>query len=586
MANRKPNPALDYARAVLSGEIVAGLMVRQAAQRHLDDLERAKEKGWVFDIDAGNRAIDFLELCHHTEGDLSREPCTCEESDEGFDECRRRLRLELWQKFYIASIFGWKRRNVRGRLVRRFKVSYLQVARKNGKTFKLAGIGLKLLLADDEPGAQIFSGATKEAQARIVLAQAANFLETSPDLRGQAELLGSFTKRQAIFDEATLSSFRPLGRDSKSEDGWNPHGALIDEYHAHPSDDLLEVLESGMGARSQPMVAIITTAGLTLDGNPCKELRDHGERVLRGEAEDDQTFFLIYERDADDDWDDEETWIKSNPNLGVSVFVEQLRGRIEQARALPGKAPKIRTKQLNEWVGAGAGWLNMESWDACGDLELSVADLQGERCFGAFDLSATKDLTAWALLFPPVDGFPYWRTLLHFYLPEEIIKSTYRRDRSVQEWAKRGRITLTQGNTVDYSAVRAQIVADASTYAIQEIGFDPWNAAETVTELQNEGLPLVSLRPTLQNLSPPAKHFEILVERQQLAHGNDPVLTWNVRNTAIWTDPNGNIRPDKDRSGSRIDGTVALIMAMGRALAADEDFSNYNDDESEGILVV
>lgn len=548
--------AMQYALAVERGDVVACKWLNLAVQRHLRDLETAHERGLYFDEAAAQRVLDFFEFLRHSKGEWAG----------------KTFELEPWQQFYLWVLFGWKRADG----TRRFRVAYKEVARKNGKSTEASGVGLYLLDADGEPGAECYTAATKRDQARITHSEATRMVKSSPFLRRRLH-----TYKDNISCLETNSKFEPLGRDSDSMDGLHVHGAIIDEIHAHKTRDVWDVIETATGARRQPLIYGITTAGFDRH-SLCYQLHEYLQRVLEGVVEDDAFFGVIYTLDEGDDWEDESCWVKANPNLGVSVKLEDLRAKAARAREMPSALNAFLRLHLNVWTQAETRWMPADKWRACGG-EVDPEKLRGRVCYGGLDLSRTTDITAFVLVFPPeAEGEPY-RVLPRFWVPDEAIHLRSRRDRVPYEsWLRAGLIEATPGPSIDYAHVIAQIEQDARDYALELVAFDRWGAAQISQQLDDIGIELVEFGQGYASMSAPMKELERLVLRRELAHGGNPVLAWMADNLVARSDPAGNLKPDKDKSIDRIDGMVALLMGLDLAVRMDGGHSVY---EERGPLV-
>ncbi len=549
-----------YIEDVLSGKAVVCKYVRLAVERHVNDLARqnTEEFPFYFDAKAANRKIAFSQDQRHIKGEWAKR--------------KMKITLEPWQQFIDAMIFGWKRTNTQ---VRRFSKAYIEVARKNAKTTMGSTSGNYCLFADGEEGAEVYFVATKRDQAKIAWTSAHLQIEKNPVLKQKSSL---FKMSSTITIDGTASFMRPLGQDSDTEDGSNPSFVLVDEYHAHKSADLLNVMQDGMGARMQPLIYIITTAGY--DKNcPCYQeeralVVGILERTITPAPE--NVFGVIYTLDEEDDWTDERVWVKANPNLGVSVYHEHLRKQVTEALASPMKQNSVKTKNFNIWTQAVSRWILPEAWDAC---FASRPELEGRTCFGAFDLSSTTDLTAWVLVFPPKDLEKQYTILAHFFIPSDDLLDRERRDKVPYTlWRDQGYITTTPGNVIDYDYIEEKILGDAQRYNLVQIAHDPYNAKQVVLHLEEEGLELVAFRQGFLSMSGPAKDFEKRVLNQELNHLNNPVLRWMMSCTEVESDAAGNIKPrkpDTNKYGKRIDGIVATIMALDRASLQEDTESVY-----------
>lgn len=488
--------------------------------------------------------------------------------------------LEPWQQFCIWSVFGWKRPDG----TRRFRSVYEEVARKNGKSTKLAGIGLYMLIADGEAGAEIYSAATKRDQAKIMWVEAAKMAKKSSSL---AKLLNVFGDRNpkatscSISVSATGGKYEPLGRDADSMDGLNVHCALIDELHAHKTRDMVDILDTATGSRRQPLIWMITTAGFNRQ-TICFEMHEYTEKVLSDLIEDDSFFGVIFTLDDDDDWEDETCWVKANPNLGVSKRLDDMRSKALKAKQQPTAQNAFLRLELNIWTQAETRWINIEHWNACNkpfDVEL----LRGRECYGGLDLSSTLDVTALVLVFPPQKSDDDYVVLPFFWVPEDTIIQRSKRDRVPYDlWEKKGLIKTTPGEVVDYDFIQQEIEELSRIYDIREIAFDRWNATSLINRLAERHVTkLVEFGQGYAGMSPASKMFESKYVSHQINHAGNPVLSWMASNVVVTSDPAGNIKPDKAKSTERIDGIVAMIMGLDRA--SRPGMSVYED---RGILTL
>ena len=552
--------AEQYVEDVLAGRQVACKWVRLACERHARDLETGDERGLHFDEAAAMMAIAFFRLLKHSKGEWAG----------------KTMHLEPWEQFIVASLFAWKREDG----TRRFRTSYTECARKNGKSTLAAGIGLFLLLADDEAGAEVYSAATKREQARISHGEATRMAKTSPQIR---RLVRIYKDNIHIVD--TASKFEPLGADSNTMDGLNVHGAIIDEVHAHKTRETWDVLETATGARRQPLMFAITTSGFDRH-TLCWTQHEYTEKILSGVIEDDSWFGIIYTIDEGDVWEDEVNWIKSNPNLGVCKKLDDMRRKAGRAKEMPAALNAFLRLELDIWTQAETKWVNIEHWMQCGAM-VDAEGLRGRTCYGGLDLSSNTDVSALSLVFPPqADGDEY-QVLCRFWIPEESMQERVHNDRVPYDaWVRQGYVTATPGNVIDYSYILAQIDEDMQAYDVQELAFDRWGATKIQTDLAELGGEefLVQFGQGFASMSAPMKELEKLILGHQLAHGNNPVLTWMADNLVARQDPAGNIKPDKDKSREKIDGIVALIMALDRALRHEPKRRSVYEDR--GLEVV
>lgn len=543
-----------YIDDVLSGRIAACHWVKAACRRHLDDLETGGERGLWFDEDAAQLVIDFFGLLKHSKGEWAGQT----------------VKLEPWQQFNVWVLFGWKRADG----TRRFRTAYLEVARKNGKSTLAAGVGLYLLVADGEPGAEVYSGATKRDQARITHAEATRMVKASPALR----------KRVTVFKDnlhipGTASKYEPLSSDYNSLDGLNVHAVVVDEVHAHKTRDLWDVLETATGTRRQPLMFAITTAGFNRQ-SLCWQLHEYSQKVLDGVIEDDTFFGLVYTIDEGDDWQDEAVWGKANP--GGFKKIDDMRRLAARAKEMPAQLNAFLRLHLDVWTQAETKWVPWDHWLQCGGA-VDAAGLRGRTCYAGLDLSSNIDITALVLVFPPqADGDDY-AVLCRFWIPEDNMHERTHRDRVPYEaWVRQGFVTATPGNVIDYEWILAQVDEDMQAYDLKEIAFDRWGASRIQTQLQEKGGDdfLVQFGQGYASMSPAMRETEKLILGHRYATGGNPVLNWMADNLVATMDPAGNIKPDKGKSLERIDGMVALIMATDRAVRHHEHRSVY---ETRGL---
>jgi phage terminase large subunit-like protein len=551
----------QYVEDVLAGTVVACKWVREACARFVRDLEDGPARGLEFRPAAALRACAFIELLPHIKGKWARE--------------KKKIRLEPWQVFIVCNIFGWYKADG----TRRFHTAYIEVARKNAKSTLAAGIALYMLCADGEEGAEVFSAATTGDQARIVWEVAQRMVMKERRLR---EHFGLEAGAHAIFCEMSASAFKPLNAEASTQDGLNPHAAIIDELHAHKTRALWDVIESAFGARSQPLLAAITTAGSDRAGI-CYEQRTYVSKLLDRVQEDDSYFGIIFTIDDGDNWADEDVWIKANPNLGISVSLEYLRGKCTKALAVASAVNNFLTKHLDVWVSADTAWMDMRKWDACADATLTEDQFAAEECISAIDLASKVDLCAKVKVFHR-DGHYY--AFGRYYLPEEAAEAgegEKGKNSQYSGWAREDRLVLTSGNVTDYAVIKDDIRADCGRHRVLEVPYDPFQATQLSTELLKEKIPMVEMRPTVLNFSEPMKQLEALVLSGKFHHTGDPVLAWMVSNVVCHTDAKDNIYPRKERAENKIDGVVALIMALGRWLARKVQTSAY---EVRGVRTV
>ena len=551
----KKYPAELYAEQVRFGEILVCEYVRLAVERYYADLDRALDKGWYFDKKAAMRAIHFIEKLKHTKGEWAGQ----------------RFRLEPWQQFVLWNIFGWK--NADG--TRRFRYAYIEIARKNGKTALSAGIGLYMLFADGESRPEVYSAATVKDQAKICFSDAVEIVKAT-DLKNYLT-----PYRNSIVYELKGGTMKPLSSDYGTHDGLNPSCGIIDEFHAHKDSGMFDVIKSAFGARRQPLMFIITTAGFDKSG-VCYAYRENVIKVLRGVNEDDSLFGIIYTLDDKSEWDDPKMWIKANPNLGVSLSTDYLADQVKDAKNRPEAVRNVMTKNVDLWVDAERTWILDDAWQKCiGTTD--PADLKGCACWGGLDLSNVSDITAYVLLFHENDRF---QLQPHFWIPEEKMLEKIRKENiNYDKWAAEGYVTVTPGNVIDYDFVKADILRIVADYDLRTSAYDRWNSSQTIIDLQNEGMECNPFGQGYGSMSAPTKEFEKLVLTGKIEHFSNPVLRWMLASTLVKTDPAGNIKPDKEKSTQKIDGIVASIMALGEWMTAQANDEN-NPYENRGLLTL
>jgi len=548
--------AREYARAVVAGDVLACKWVRLACQRQLTDLERP-DLAWHFDEARAAHICRFIELLPHIEGKWARE--------------RLQITLEPWQIFILTTVFGW----VNDSGLRRFRMAYIEVPRKNAKSTMSAGVALYCLAADGEPGAQVYSAATTRDQARIVWRTGKQMVDRTPGLQAR---FGVSTSVNSVYVESESAFFQPLSRDQGgNHDGYNVHCAVVDELHAHKQRDIWDVLETATGAREQSLIWAITTAGFNRAGI-CYEQRAYTIKQLeRTAAEVDESYFgIIFTLDEADDWTDPRSWIKANPNWGVSVSPEDIENKARKALEMASATNNFLTKHLNVWVNADTAWMDMQAWDACADPSLSLEQFDGEECIASVDLASKVDVAAKVRVFErDIDGVKHYYGFPEFYLPEDA--ATDGRNSHYAGWARSGYLTLTPGNVIDFAYIEDGLREDARRFQLGEVLYDPWQATYLSTRLMEEGMNMVEYRQTVQNMSEPMKMLEALVLSGRYHHSGNPAMTWMISNVVAHLDVKDNIYPRKEFPENKIDGPVALVMALGRALLAEDspDISEF-----------
>ncbi|MBT9154464.1 MAG: hypothetical protein DDT39_01140 [Firmicutes bacterium] len=533
--------------------------MRLACERQRRDLAR-KDWQYRFDVDAAERVCQFIELLPHVKGEKASR--------------RELIALEDWQCFFLTTVFGWLDRYG----YRRYKTAYVEVPRKNAKSTISSGVALYMLAADGEAGAEVYSAATTKEQARIVFGDARQMVIRSPELRQGAAVQASM---HAVFQSSSGSTFKALSRDQDGNlDGLNVHCGIVDELHAHKDRGVWDVLVTATGARRQPLLWAITTAGFNRAGI-CYEQRSYVTKILDRVTEDDCYFGSIWTIDDDDDPFDPASWAKANPNWGVSVMPESIERNARVALQMASAQNNFLTRHLNIWVNADTSWMNMTAWEAVSDPDLEDSSFEGEPCIVACDLATRTDIASVMRLFTrKIDGVTHYYAFGRHYLPEGAAEDG--RSSHYAGWAKEGRMVLTPGQVTDFSYIEDEIKDTARRFRVTDAAFDPWQAAQIMQRLQADGLPVLEYRQTVQNMSAPMKELEALVLSGRFHHDGDPVLTWMVSNVVCHTDAKGNVYPRKEQLQNKIDGVVALIMALGRALVR-EDTGDYVDEMVLGI---
>lgn len=608
--------AVKYATDVITGTIVAGKLLRLAAKRFIQDLKFGSERGIHFDKAAAQHAVDFFGTLRHTKGRWGK---------HGGDP----FILSPWQTFIVCNLFGFKRADG----TRRFRKAHIEVARKNGKTTLMAGIALYMLVADDEPGAEVYCIATKKDQAREVFDAAVNMRKKSPFLSRLVSVMGgSHPSNLAVL--STASKFELQASDYGTADGKNVHCLIADELHQHPTSLLYDAYFEATGARDQALVIAITTAGYNTHGF-CFTQRTFAENILVGNiaaADSDSVFAFIAcidEPDKDgkggDDWKDETCWIKANPNLGVSVSLDNLREHYREALLVPSSYNSFLCKKLNVWVNQAVRWMPPEKWARCNvagplakpmDLRLAAMEkLKGRPAIGGLDMSAKNDLTAFALVFPPskdtvekipiaqtreelqhrspqrfsekiiMPGDPKWSVLAWMWVPEGCVEERTKKDRvPYKAWVDAGYLLTCPGDSIDHEFIYKKIIELRTKFSFGNIAFDAWNAQWISKKLEGEGFTVKDTRMGFPSMNEPMKELMGAVLECKLEHYADPALAWNAGNVSALTGATGAIMPDKKRSKEKIDGIVALIMAMSCVVANPTLSGNASVYNERGIV--
>jgi phage terminase large subunit-like protein len=535
-----------YAEDVVAGRVLAGPFVRLACARHLRDLKAGRKRGLTFDAALAARAVSFFpDVLRLFEGQHAGQPFT----------------LQPWQQFIVGALFGWKRADGS----RRFRNAYIESAKGSGKSPLAAGLAIYMLTADGEASAEVYAAAVTRDQAGIMFRDADRMVAASPGLKRRIQ--------QSVHNLAHASSgsfLRPVSSEARSLDGKRVHAAFIDEIHEHRDSLVVDKMRAGTKGRRQALIFEITNSGYDRH-SVCFQHHEYSRKVVEGVIEDDAWFAYVCSLDEGDEWTDEAVWLKANPNLGVSIPLDYLREQVREAVGMPAKQNIVKRLNLCIWTEQADRWLDVALWDAM-DAPVDETLLLGRRCFGGLDLSSTTDLTALALLFPPLEDEDLWTLLMRYWIPADNLMRRVQKDGvPYNVWRDQGLIRTTEGNVVDKDFIEAEVIALAGKYQLAELAFDRMFADQLVTHLMGEGLTMVPFGQGFYSMAAPTKEFERLVMGGRFAHGGHPVLRWNIANVAVRTDPAGNLKPDKEKSTERIDGVVAAIMALGRATVAPSD---------------
>ena len=507
------------------------------------------------------RAVSFIETLKHTKGEWYG----------------KHFSLLPWQNQIVRDIFGTIKHNG----YRQYNTAYIEIPKKQGKSELAAAVALYLLAGDGEWGAEVYGCAADRQQASIVFDVACQMVEQCPALKRRIKPV--LSQKRLVY--TPLNSFyQVLSSESYSKHGLNVHGVVFDELHAQPNRALYDVMLHGSGdARKQPLYFLITTAG-TDRNSICWEVHSKAEDVLKGRKNDPSFYPVIYGIDDDDDWTDEKNWYKANPSLDVTVDIDKLRTAFASAKDNPAEENLFRQLRLNQWVKQSIRWMPMDAWDKCA-FDIDPECLKGRECYGGLDLSSSIDITAFVLVFPPQSEDDKYVVLPFFWVPEDTLDLRVRRDHVPYDvWQANSSVMTTEGNVVHYGFIEAFIEELGKQYNIKEIAFDRWGAVQMTQNLEGMGFTVVPFGQGFKDMSPPTKELMRLVLEEKIAHGGNEPLRWMMDNIFIKTDPAGNIKTDKEKSTERIDGAVALIMALDRALRNQRnDESVYNE---RGIIVI
>jgi phage terminase large subunit-like protein len=551
----KNHPAEKYASDIILGKIPACRFTKLACERYFSDLDVSIEKGWKFDRSAPERVIKFFhKILKHYQDEWAGKPFI----------------LEPWQQFIIWNLYGWK--NSDGS--RRFTYVSVFVPRKNGKTELAAGCALYGMGFDGTQAAEVYSTATDKDQAKIAWEKSKRMVMQSSVLLDYIQPMAN-----AIYGERFASTFKPWSSDSGKKDGYNPSFAIVDEYHAHRDNSMMDVIKSGLGGRREPIVFMITTAGFNTQ-SPCYKHQIVCQDILEGKKHQDNLFTIIYSTDTEDDWNDRQSWIKANPSW---FAIPTIQRQIEEAYldAVNSKDPvNFKTKNLNVWTRAAETWIQDSDYMACFENYTEI-DLTGETCFGGLDLSDSYDISSLSLYFPESN-----KLLRYFFIPEEKINEKgYADDVNYQEWVDDGWLTVTPGNVIDYSYIRYTItgyhISDGSVswsnesitekFNLVQVAFDRWGATQIMIQLTDDGVEMLKHGQGYADMNNPTKQYKRMIVGKELKHNGNPVSRWMLGNVVIQRDPAGNEKPAKNESKGKIDGVVSDIMAINAALRYYEE---------------
>ena len=501
-----------------------------------------------YDKASADYAVAFIESLYHTKGTWAGKP----------------FALIGWQEQIIRDLFGVVKENG----YRQFNTAYIEIPKKMGKSELAAAVALLLTCGDGEERAEVYGCAADRQQASIVFEVAADMVRMCPALAKRVKINASM-KRMIYLP--TNSFYQVLSAEAYSKHGFNIHGVVFDELHTQPNRKLFDVMTKGSGdARMQPLYFLITTAG-TDTKSICYETHQKAKDILEGRKIDPTFYPVIYGAEESDDWTDPKVWKKANPSLGITVGIDKVKAACESAKQNPAEENAFRQLRLNQWVKQAVRWMPMHLWDKCG-FATNEDDLEGRVCYGGLDLSSTTDITAFVLVFPPLDEDDKYIILPYFWIPEDNLDLRVRRDHVPYDvWERQGFLQTTEGNVVHYGFIERFIEELGERFHIREIAFDRWGAVQMMQNLEGMGFTVVPFGQGFKDMSPPTKELMKLVLEQKIAHGGHPVLRWMMDNIFIRTDPAGNIKPDKEKSTEKIDGAVATIMALDRAIRCGND---------------
>lgn len=521
-----------------------------------------KAKDSYYDKEYADFAVAFIESLCHTKGTWAG----------------KRFELMDWQEQIIRDLFGILKPNG----YRQFNTAYIEIPKKNGKSELAAAIALLLTCGDGEQRAEVYGAAADRQQASIVFDVAADMVRMCPALNKRVKILAS---QKRLIYEPTNSFYQVLSAEAYSKHGFNVHGVVFDELHSQPNRKLYDVLTKGSGdARMQPLFFLITTAG-TDTHSICYEVHQKAQDIIDGRKIDPTFYPVIFGADDTEDWTSPKVWKKCNPSLGETIGMDKVKTACESAKQNPGEENSFRQLRLNQWVKQAVRWMPMDKWDRCA-FAVNEEQLEGRVCYGGLDLSSTTDITAFVLVFPPLDEEDKYVILPYFWIPEDTLDLRVKRDHVPYDvWERQGYLQTTEGNVVHYGYIEKFIEQLGKKYNIREIAFDRWGAVQMVQNLEGMGFTVVPFGQGFKDMSPPTKELMKLTLEQRIEHGGHPVLRWNMDNIFVRTDPAGNIKADKEKSTEKIDGAIATIMALDRAIrCGNNNCASVYDDR--GLLFI
>ena len=513
-----------------------------------------------YDKEEADFVVNFIQSLKHTKGEFYKQK---------FD-------LIDWQERLIRDIFGILKPDG----TRQFTTAYVEITKKSGKSELAAAIALYMLCGDGEQRAEVYGCAADRDQASLVFDVSCDMVRLNDALNKRCEIRPS---RKTIHFNPTNSVYKALSAEVAGKSGVNVSALIFDELWVQKDRKFFDMMTKGTSdARKNPLHFIITTAG-TDTHSICYELHQKAKDIIEGRKIDPTFYPVIYGADENDDWTDEKVWEKANPSLNITISVDKVRAACESAKLIPSEENAFRQLRLNQWVKQTVRWMPMASWDAC-NFPINEDELQGRVCYGGLDLSSTTDLTSFALVFPPQDEDDKYIVLVYYWIPEETLDLRVRRDHVPYDlWQRQGYIMTTEGNVIHYGYIEKFIENLNTKFNIKEIAYDRWGSVQMTQNLENVGFTVVPFGQGFKDMSPPTKELMKLVLEKKIAHGGHPVLRWNVDNICIRTDPAGNIKADKEKSTEKIDGAIATIMALDRAIRCGNDEGGSVYDE-RGLL--